>query len=407
MNSSKLTHRIDYQLLLLAIVLTLAIQIVAFLHGSVPLYGPLLILLPLLVSAITALRKRNAWYGQQQQAMSALNGAMDEYQTLSERVMRKADADFVEFQYEIENAKRIIHDSVTQLSSSLVGLLALSETQREAMFVLIAELLQLTGGNDPAQNGNAVGITRFFNETNALIATFVQKIDELQNNSLQVSANFVQMKGQVERITHMLNDITTITKQTDLLSLNAAIEAARAGDAGRGFAVVADEVRKLAFSTGEFNNEIRKTLNDILLAMDEVGESVEQATETDLTIAKTSQQNLQALKKELADLSASARAHSHKITEVTEKIHTLTTEGVMAAQFEDIVAQIMDGILVRTSTIGDFFQDFIALHNDADESNALNRFGRRNERLNDMLASARNTTAVSSKNAGNIDIELF
>lgn len=406
MNSSRLIYRFDYQLLLAAIAVTTTIQIVGLVQATVPVYCPLMILVLLTCSAMIAHRKRHAWHDQQKTTLTALDRAMSDYQKLSEQALLRAESDFVEFQREIENAKRIINDSIGSLSGSLVGLQSLSETQREAMFKLIAELLQLTGNNDRQQDGGTAGITRFFNETNAVIAAFVEKIKELQSNSQQIAHNFMQMKDQVQRITGMLNDITTITKQTDLLSLNAAIEAARAGEAGRGFAVVADEVRKLASSTGEFNNEIRKTLNGILLAMEEVGESVAQANETDLTIAEGSQENLASLKKELAELSESARTHSRKITEVTEQIHSLTREGVMAVQFEDIVVQIMDGIVAKTSTIGGFFQEFIALHNDAHEVNALTRFGHRNQRLQDMLLS-QSATAVKHRKANDFDVELF
>ncbi|WP_218064758.1 methyl-accepting chemotaxis protein [Desulfolutivibrio sulfoxidireducens] len=98
----------------------------------------------------------------------------------------------------------------------------------------------------------------------ALVVTqMVGGIGEVQTQALDMKADMTTLGKQAEGIGRILNVISDIADQTNLLALNAAIEAARAGEAGRGFAVVADEVRKLAEKTMTATQEVGDAIRGI------------------------------------------------------------------------------------------------------------------------------------------------
>ncbi|MGZ4957865.1 MAG: methyl-accepting chemotaxis protein [Methylomonas sp.] len=234
-------------------------------------------------------------------------------------------------------------------------------------------------------------------------------MNELKTSSSGIAFSFDQMQNKVLRIANSVTDVTKLTQQTDLLALNAAIEAARAGEAGRGFAVVADEVRTLAARTRAFNDEIRVALEDIMSSLREVGLQVTQATQTDLSLAEHSRQNINKLGTELLDLTAIAHDHSRNITLVTEQIQQLVQEGVMAMQFEDIVTQMMNRISQRMVSVGAYLHSFLKLHQDHHQSDGLQRFQTRIDRLTDLMHEAETSKNKRSTtdNAEFSSIDLF
>ncbi|HEY1029111.1 MAG TPA: methyl-accepting chemotaxis protein [Pseudomonas sp.] len=95
------------------------------------------------------------------------------------------------------------------------------------------------------------------------ISQTLSSINQLAADVDLTSSNFGQLAGKIRGISQVLDVIRSIAEQTNLLALNAAIEAARAGEAGRGFAVVADEVRALAHKTGQSTREIETMISTV------------------------------------------------------------------------------------------------------------------------------------------------
>ena len=116
-------------------------------------------------------------------------------------------------------------------------------------------------------------------EASKELAEVVEMMSKINNTILDVSNRTTSVVEQSNDIKNVVGVIQEIADQTNLLALNAAIEAARAGEHGRGFAVVADEVRKLAEKTQKSLDEIDANVNVLTQAISSIGEAIIKQTE--------------------------------------------------------------------------------------------------------------------------------
>jgi methyl-accepting chemotaxis protein len=189
-----------------------------------------------------------------------------------------------------------------------------------------------------------------------LVKKVVASMNEINSVAQELQRNMQSLGQQAEDIGGVLHVISDIADQTNLLALNAAIEAARAGEAGRGFAVVADEVRKLAEKTMNATTEVGKSIGSIQLATQDnarrfvdVAASVEEAT----SLAGTSGQALHEIL-DLASQSAALicgiataaeeqSATSEEITRSIDEIHDIADEtSAGMAQSSSAVHELAD-----------------------------------------------------------------
>ncbi|SFD90860.1 methyl-accepting chemotaxis protein [Thiohalospira halophila DSM 15071] len=163
----------------------------------------------------------------------------------------------------------------------------------------------------------------------------IRKLADEVNSSAEVMQRLEQ---DSESIGSVLDVIRDIAEQTNLLALNAAIEAARAGEAGRGFAVVADEVRTLATRTHDSTQEIRETVEKLQNAAREAAGSMQETREgANNTVAKAGE----------------AEASLGRITQSVSKINGMNDQIASSAEEQTAVAEDINRNVTEIASIAD------------------------------------------------------
>ncbi|PWL59947.1 MAG: hypothetical protein DBY37_09400 [Desulfovibrionaceae bacterium] len=181
--------------------------------------------------------------------------------------------------------------------------------------------------------GNAAASSRGAQETRnaatagvAVVDQVMESIQKVQDDSMELKSVMTALDRHAQDITRIMNVISDIADQTNLLALNAAIEAARAGEAGRGFAVVADEVRKLAEKTMASTSDVSSAITSI---QESSAQSITQVERSVENINKTKElgSRAKATLSEILNMAAESADKIQAIAAASEE-QSATSEGI-------------------------------------------------------------------------------
>jgi len=255
---------------------------------------------------------------------------------IAEQLVSALEHQYDDIEISLNEVKNLISKSSESLNDSFSGLNQLSNEQSQKISVLVD---MVTGDNEQEDN---LSIEKFINETSEAIGYYIDIIINVSKDSVETVHNIDTMVEQMDGIFDQLGDVKKIADQTNLLALNAAIEAARAGEAGRGFAVVADEVRSLSKSSEVFNDEIKSQVEQAISTISEARETVSKLASYDMNKAITSKGNIDTMLVSLSNFSNHLSEDLGSVSTTSGTLQKHVSNAVLALQAEDLNRQKLE-----------------------------------------------------------------
>ncbi|MFQ2919263.1 methyl-accepting chemotaxis protein [Aeromonas allosaccharophila] len=235
---------------------------------------------------------------------------------------------------QIENSRQQTEAAMIDLTQRFSGLANKLEEAVNASHLAAGEL----------GDANSRGMAGVLSESQQQLNEVVAILHSAQANRDAMLGEIKSLTTYTIELNTMAMDVAKIASQTNLLALNAAIEAARAGEAGRGFAVVADEVRNLSRLSSETAQKMTDKVDTINTAIGRAFQIAENAAARDHASALNSEQTIEQVLARFRHATDSLAESASLLQNESTDIHREISSVIVSLQFQDRVSQILSHI---------------------------------------------------------------
>jgi methyl-accepting chemotaxis protein len=262
-------------------------------------------------------------------AATAFNGLIDNFSNIIRQVTSSAGQ---------------VSNTTVSLSSASMQISRGSQEQSEAAASTAAAVEEITVSISSVANNTeevrklSEKSLRQTQQGNQNVTAMIGEIGRVQEAVQQIAGSVKEFVDSTRAIAGMTQQVKDIADQTNLLALNAAIEAARAGEQGRGFAVVADEVRKLAEKSAQSANEIDRVTN----ALNQKSTHVEATLLMGLRSLQTTQEQVERVSAVLTEAGESVAQSSHGVSDIAASVGEQSQASNAIARNVEKIAQMSE-----------------------------------------------------------------